>query len=230
MIIVISILIVVIVILFLFFKFKNKTKKDINGLQISKVARLIQIFEQKTILNEESTYYELVKMYGKVSNETLVVTPFSKREVVYYQASATITFRKTEIVKDDKGFDQTKITTIEKTIFNQTEGNKLSFIDDSTTDYVIIESNSGGCTFDIPVCLEQEVSKDDFEKFNLNISLPVDAANAEILNYKIKETYLDNNSLVYVVGEARKSFGKVHICLSRNLKTPLIISNKDINL
>lgn len=222
------IFIIVTIILFLI-KNKNKSKKTINNLELDNIARLIQVFEQKTVLSEESTYFEHVKLYGKLINEELVVTPFSKKEVVYYQASATVTFRKTETFKDTKGFDQTKITTIERTIFNDRQGNKLLLTDNSTSDYVIIESNSGGCQYRLPINLEKEVSKEEFEQFGLNITLPLDIANSEILNYKIQETYLEKDETVYVFGEARKSGGKLHICLSMDLKTPLIVSKEDIN-
>lgn len=205
----------------------KKKQNLVKNTGFTTVAKLLQKFEQMTILDQGDTYSEYVSLIGKVKNAEQVFSPFSNNLVAYAESSANIIVEKKELIKDERGFDQTKIIRVEKTIFNQRVGDRLELTDNSSPESVVLEINSGGCEMDIPLTLEQEVTEDNFKNYNLNINIPDEFLNTKILGYRVKERTLNNDSLVYVVGEARKSGGKIHICLSRNLKKPFIISTKE---
>ena len=204
----------------------KKKQNLVKNTDFTTVAKLLQTFEQMTILDKGDTYFEYVSLMGKIKNIDSTITPFSKKLVAYYESIANIIVEKRELVQDERGFSQTKITKIEKTIFNQKNGNRLELVDKSTPESVVLEINSGGCEMDIPLTLEKEVTEDEFKSYNLNIEIPQELMDTKVLGYKIKEKTLDNDSIGYVVGEARKSGGKIHICLSRDLKKPFILSTK----
>ena len=206
----------------------KKKNNLVKNTKLTTIAYLIKKFEQMTMLNKGDTYTEYVTLAGKIQNRDLSITPFSKKNVAYFEASASILTERKEKVKDSTGYDQTKIIRTEKTIYSESTGDKLELIDKTTSESVILEINCGGCNIDIPEFMSKEVSKEEFDLYNTDIVIPNDLAGDDILGYKIKEKILENGSNVYVVGEARKSGGKIHICLSRDLKKPFIVTTKPI--
>ena len=215
--------VVVCALLYPYIKKKNNLVKNSN---LTTVAKLIQKFEQMTILDQGDTYYEYVSLVGKIKNKEFCITPFTRQNVVFYRAMANIITERTEIIKDTRGFDQTKLIHTEKTIFNEFKGDRLEFVDSSTPESVVLEINCGGCQIDTDRSFEKQISKEEFDSYNLNVTIPENLENSKVLGYKINEQFLENDSDVYVVGEARKSGGKIHICLSRDLKKPFIVSTK----
>ena len=153
-------------------------------------------------------------------------TPFSKESVAYFQASATEITEKTEQIMDNTGHPQTKITRKEKNVYNDSKGTKIEFNDGSINQNIVLEIGCGGCQIDIPTTLKKYEEFDKMDYLNLPFSITLNSYGEKTLGFNLLEKTILDGTKLYVVGEAFKLNGIIHISCSRHSKKPFIITTK----
>lgn len=204
---------------------KNKNEL-IKNMQTKTVAQLIQKFEQMTILDKGDTYSEFVELKGNVKAAKIYKAPFSKTDVAYFQASATEITEKTEQIMDNTGHPQTKITKKEQNVYSESMGTKIEFVDASTSQPIVLEIGCGGCEIDIPTTLSKYVDFEKMDYLNLPFNIKLNSYGEKTLGFNLKEKVILDNASLYVVGEAYKLNGIIHISAARNSKKPFVITSK----
>jgi len=198
----------------------------IKNMKTKTVAQLLQKFEQMTILDQGDTYSEFVELKGVVKAAEIYKAPFSKTDVAYFQAGATEVTEKTEQVMDNTGHSQTKITKKEKNVYSESKGTKIEFNDGSTPQNIVLEIGCGGCEIDIPTTLSKYEEFDKMDYLNLPFTITLNSYGEKTLGFNLKEKTIMDNTNLYVVGEAFKLNGIIHISCARNSKKPFIITTK----
>lgn len=206
---------------YLFLMFKKKNNKNSN---LKSIYELKQSADKLVDIGKGDEYAEYVSLIGKIKNTELVNSPFTKKPVAYCEAMVSIITERKETFKDSIGNDQTKIITKETVIMNSKLGSILQFVDLSTSEAAVLEINCGGCELDVPVTIDEKITPEQFDSLNLNIYIPDNLREEKIIGYKIKEKSIENETEVYVVGEARVSGRCIHICLPKDLKRPFIVT------
>lgn len=193
--------------------FYPKTKnniKEMTNMETKTISELKEIFGT----DPDNKQREFVEIKGKANAENLLVAPYSKREVVYFECEVEREYRDYE-----SGETKTEHMSTDKC------ENDIIINDSSSEEFVVVDITKK-CKLDIPVTYNK-YERQGMASDVLDSIISISGLNKDnTLGYKIKERTIDANQDLYVIGEAYLDGEKIHIGKPIDAKKPFIVTTK----
>lgn len=199
---------------------------EIKYLQTKTISELKDMFNQMDANGLGNEYREFVELKGTAKSDNLVETPFSNKNVVYYESRLAQVIQSKERYRDSHGNTQTRINEYENTISEEKSSQDISMLDNSTNEEVILEINASGCTLDIPRTFDRFEPKRNLGNYRYFNSFSFNGYGAETIGFKMTERTINANQMLYVIGEAFRVGNTLHIGKPQDSKKPFIVTTK----
>lgn len=207
-----------------------KQKRDLLEIQYMRtktVQELVDMFDTMDRDGFGDNYTEFVELKGRVASGG-VITPFSKRSVAYYESSLSSVNEVERVDYDDKGNRRVRIVREEDLISSDSSSNVISISDMSSHISIDIEINAPGCNLDIPKTWDRLDPNYNFGGYNSRNTFGMRSMSprGRFLGYRMIEKTIENNSQLYVLGEAFRFGSSIQIGRPKDPKKPFIVSTK----
>ncbi|MDO4793802.1 MAG: GIDE domain-containing protein [Filifactor alocis] len=214
-------------IFYLYPKKKNQVM-EMQFMQTKPIRELREMFNTMRESGLEDSYTEFVELKGRIVTEG-IKTPFSGREVAYFESTVSSVNEVEKVEYDDKGNRRTTMVKEEHLISNEESSHTVGLRDASTDEVIMLEINSSGCTLDIPKTwdrLDPNFNFADYETRRSYRSQINRMGSGRFLGYRTTERTIDKNAQLYVLGEAFKSGDTIHIGKPKDPKKPFLVTTK----
>lgn len=214
-------------IFYLYPKKKNQVM-EMQFMRTKPIRELREMFDTMRESGLEDSYTEFVELKGRIVTED-VRTPFSGREVAYFESSVSTVSEVEKVEYDDKGNRRTTMVKEEHLISSEESSHTVGLRDESADEVVVLEINSSGCTLDIAKTwdrLDPNFSFADYATRRSYGSKTNDIRLGRFLGYRTTERTIEKNAQLYVLGEAFKSGDTIHIGNPKDPKRPFLVTTK----
>ena len=211
------------------FYFRPKTQNNITEIkymQTKSIQDLKNMFSQMDESGVGNQYREFVELKGSIVSENLVQTPFSNKEVAYFESRVAQVVERKEEYTDSDGNRKIRTNRVENEISSDKSSQDISLKDGSSNDTVVLDINASGCNLDIPKTFDRFEPKNNVTNYSYFNSFSLNRYGADTLGFKMTEETIDANQRLYVIGEAYKSGNQIHIGKPQDSKKPFIVTTR----
>ncbi|MGI6451548.1 MAG: GIDE domain-containing protein [Desulfitobacteriia bacterium] len=203
-------------------KLKNKNIE----IQYMKTSTIGEV--EKTLKENEASglqgYREFVELKGVAEVETPQETPFTKRQVAYYEADLYQVYEELHTYQDNKGNTQQRMERRESRISNQKSSGNLILRDPQTGEQAYIRLTQMGMQLDTVKDFDKFEPQNIMQQYNFFNALRFTPMGTRTLGYKMTEKVIPLGHSLYVLGEACLENGRVYIDKPADREKPFIVS------
>ena len=203
-------------------KMKNKNI-EIKFMKTIPVSELKEILTGNVEAGLEG-YRHYCELKGKAGSDNPQRTPFSKKEVAYYNANLYQVYEETETYRDEKGVTRRRVKRSQSLISNQKSSNPIILEDPASGDRVYIDASQSGIQLDTLKTLDKFEPSGNAKKYGFLDNLKYSALGSRTLGFKMVENTIPLGQSLYVLGEALLEAKKINIIRPGDSKTPFIVS------
>lgn len=221
-----GILIVVGVFCGMYFPMRIKNKNiEIQFAQTTPISELIAILTENAKAGLEG-YRHYVELKGQTEKDTLQKTPFSEKEVAYYNADLYQVFEEMETYTDSTGRHQ-RLKKSESLMTNQKSTGAIALKDAQSGEKVYIDISQSGLQLDTLKTLDNFEPVNNMQKYSFFGSIRYNPMGSRTLGFRMIENTIPLGQSLYVLGEACLVGSRVNIEKPRDSKKPFIVSVKN---
>ncbi|HHV65537.1 MAG TPA: hypothetical protein GXX46_10765 [Peptococcaceae bacterium] len=169
-------------------------------------------------------YREYVELKGIADVGTPQETPYSKRNVAYYQAELYQVYEELCTYKDDKGHTRQRMEKRESQISSQKSSGNLILKDAVSGDQVYIALSDAGMDLDTFKDFDRFEPLNMMQQYSFFDALRFNPMGARTLGYRMTENVIPLGHSLYVLGEAYLENGRVWVGKPSDRKKPFIVS------
>jgi hypothetical protein len=203
-------------------KMKNKNI-EIKFLKTVPVGELNEILTANAEAGLEG-YRHYAELKGKADSDDPQKTPFSKKEVAYYNANLYQVYEETETYRDEKGITRRRVKRNQSLVSNQKSSSPIILKDPASGDSVSIDASQSGIQLDTLKTLDKFEPSASKSKYGFLDNLKYNALGSKTLGFKMVENTIPLGQSLYVLGEALLEGKKINIMRPRDSKKPFILS------
>jgi hypothetical protein len=203
-------------------KMKNKNI-EIKFLKTIPVGELREILAGNAGAGLEG-YRHYSELKGKAGSDEPQKTPFSKKEVAYYNANLYQVYEETETYRDEKGVTRRRIKKNQSLITNQKSSNLITIEDPASEDKVYIDIGQSGLRLETHKTFDKFEPSNKTRKYSFLENLKFSALGSRTLGFKMVENTIQLGQSLYVIGEALLEGKRINILRPRESKKPFIVS------
>ena len=205
-------------------KMKNKNI-EIKFLKAIPVTELKEILTGNAEAGLEG-YRHYCELKGKAGSGSPQKTPFSKKEVAYYNATLYQVYEETETYRDEKGITRTRVKKSQSQLSNQKSSVPVTLKDPTSAAQVYINASQSGLRLDTLKTLDKFEPSSNANKYSFLDTLKFNALGSRTLGFRMVENTIPLGQSLYLLGEALLEGGKINILAPRDKKKPFILSVK----
>lgn len=208
---------------------RKKLKNKNIEIQYMKTSTISEV-ETNLKENEASGlqgYREYVELKGLAEVETPQETPFSKRNVAYYEADLSQVYEELHTYQDDKGNTRQRMDRKESKISSQKSSGNLILKDLQTGQQAYIRLTQMGMQLDTVKDFDKFEPQNMMQQYSFFHSLSFRPMGARTLGYRMTEKVIPLGHSLYVLGEAYLENGRLYIDKPADSKKPFIVSVKN---
>ena len=221
-----GILIVVGVFCSIYFPMRIKNKNiEIQFTQTTPISELIAILTENAKAGLEG-YRHYVELKGQTEKDTLQKTPFSEKEVAYYNANLYQVFEEMVTFSDSTGRHQ-RLKKSESLMTNQKSTGSIALKDAQSGEKVYIDISQSGLQLDTLKTLDNFEPVNNMQKYSFFNSIRYNPMGSRTLGFRMIENTIPLGQSLYVLGEACLDGARVNIGRPRDSKKPFIVSVKN---
>ena len=210
----------------IYFPMRIKNKNiEIQFTQTTPISELIAILTENAKAGLEG-YRHYVELKGQTEKDTLQKTPFSEKEVAYYNANLYQVFEETETFTDSTGRHQ-RLKKSESLMTNQKSTGSIALKDAQSGEKVYIDISQSGLQLDTLKTLDNFEPVNNMQKYSFFNSIRYNPMGSRMLGFRMIENTIPLGQSLYVLGEALLVGSRVNIEKPRDSKKPFIVSVKN---
>lgn len=227
---IISLLLIIGGLVSIFYLYPQK-KNQIMEMQFMRTKPIRELREMFDTMREsglEDSYTEFVELKGRIVTES-VKTPFSGREVAYFESSISSVNEVEKVEYDDKGNRRRTMVKEENLISSEESSHTIGLRDASTDEVLVLEIHASGCNLNIPKTWDRLDPNFNFADHRTRQSYRSQMNRMDsgrFLGYRTIERTIDKDAQLYVLGEAFKSGDTIHIGKPKDSKKPFLVTTK----
>lgn len=204
-------------------KLKNKNI-EIRFEKTTSIGELKEILSGNAAAGLEG-YRHYVELNGAAGSDRLEKTPFSEKEVAYYNASLFQVYQERETYSDSSGTHQ-RTKRSESLLTNQKSSNPISLKDLQSGEKVYIDIAQSGIQLDTLKTLDKFEPVNNIQSYNFFKNYHYGNMGIGTLGFRMIENTIPLGQSLYVLGEALLDGAKIIINKPRDVKKPFIVSVK----
>ena len=205
-------------------KMKNKNI-EIKFLKTIPIGELREILTSNTEAGLEG-YRHYSELKGKAGSDDPQKTPYSNKEVAYYNASLYQVYEETETYRDEKGVTRRRVKKSQSLISNQKSSNLITLKDPASVDKVYIDAAQSGLKLDTLNTFSKFEPSANKRKYGFLDNLKYSAMGSKTLGFKMIENTIPLGQSLYLLGEALLEGKKINIMRPGDSNKPFILSVK----
>lgn len=182
--------------------------REMKFMHTSTVQEVLDTYRTMEESGMGDTFRSYVELKGRVHTPQPVYTPFSNQPVAYCASRVFAVTQTVEHYKDDEGNMKTRTVKREEPLSNEESSHTLQFRDNSTDTTVTLDINHG-CTFDVPETFDRFESPNAIGHYPFFAHFHMSRPN--LIGYRMQESTIPLDHPLYVIGEAYKEGGVLHI-------------------
>lgn len=196
-----------------------------------KFLKTIPIGELKEILTSNAEaglegYRHYSELKGKAGSDDPQKTPYSNKEVAYYNASLYQVYEETETYRDKKGVTHRRVKKSQSLISSHKSSNLITLKDSASGNKVYIDAGQSGLKLDTLKTFSKFEPSINKRKYGFLDNLKYNAMGSKTLGFKMIENTIPLGQSLYLLGEALLEGKKINILRPRDSKKPFILSVK----
>lgn len=199
---------------------------EMKALQTSTVADLIEAFQSMDDTGLGDNYRHFVELKGTISVDQLAQTPYSEKEVAYYQASLSQVYEERVTTRDKEGNTHSHMEKKERKISSEVSSEPVKLTDSSSGESVILDVNSHGVQLDLVKSFDRFENTNQMRSYRFYSSFQSSSYGSNTLGYRMVENTLSQGQAIYVIGEAYRRDGQLYIGKPGDSSKPFIVSHK----
>jgi hypothetical protein len=179
--------------------------------------------------NEEAGltgYREYAELKGVAAADTLQKTPYSDREVAYYDAAIYQVFEETETYTDEKGTHQ-RVNRREDLMASEKSPGCIVLKDEATGEKAYIEPVEHGLQLDTVKSLDKFEPMNMMGQYGFFNSFRYNQRGTRTLGFRMVEKTIPLGQPLYVLGEAYVENSRIKVGKPADKKKPFIVSVKN---
>lgn len=204
-------------------RIKNKNV-EIQYMKTTAIGELKKTMEQNAADGLEG-YREYVELKGVAGSEFPQKTPYSEKEVAYYNADLYQVFEEMETYTDDKGTHQ-RVKRNESHMSNQKSSGPILLNDPQTGDSVCVELTQMGMQLDTVKSFDKFENNNMMHQYSFFNSYNYNPMGARTLGFRMTEMTIPLGQSLYVLGEAYTENERLYVGKPTDSKKPFIVSVK----
>jgi hypothetical protein len=205
-------------------KIKNKNI-EIRFMQTTAVKELKEILEGNAAAGLEG-YRHYVELKGQAGSEKPVKTPFSEKEVAYYDASLYQVTEERQTTTDKTKTTQT-IKKNETLMTNDKSSQPVSLKDTSGLQEVTIDISQAGSALEALKTFDRFEPSNNLSKYSFFTGNRYGSPGAGTLGFRMTEKTIPLGQNLYVLGEARLENNRIFLGKPMDKRKPFIVSARD---
>lgn len=171
-------------------------------------------------------YREYAELKGIASSDSLYKTPYSEKEVAYYDADIYQVFEEMETYTDDTGTHQ-RVKRNETLMSNQKSPGAIILQDAmNKNDKAYIEITEHGMQLDTLKTLDKFEPVNMMQQYNFFSGFNYNPFGSKTLGFRMVEKAIPLGQPLYVLGDAYLENGRLNIAKPSDSKKPFIVSVK----
>ena len=207
---------------------KMKSKNiEIKFLKTIPVGELREILTGNAEAGLEG-YRHYSELKGKAGSDDPQKTPFSKKEVAYYNANLYQVYEKTETYRDEKGVTRRRVKKSQSLISNQKSSNLITLKDPGSGDKIYIDTGQSGLRLETHKTLNKFEPSSNARRYSFLENLKFSSLGSRTLGFRMVENTIQLGQSLYVLGEALLEGKRINILRPRDSKKPFIVIKMQI--
>jgi hypothetical protein len=199
---------------------------DVQFMKATKLKDLKQTFDEMNTSGLGDNLRQYVELQGIAASAKPPKTPYSVREVAYYQAQLIQVFEATEYYKDDNGNQQRRTVRKEETLTNEKSVEPLLLKDPGTGETVAIDLQEGGMQLDLLEGSDRFEPVENMHNYGFFSAFTPHQIGDRTLGYRMVEKIIPLAQPLYVLGEAYLRTGNIFVGRPGDKKKAYIVSTK----
>jgi hypothetical protein len=199
---------------------------DVQYMKATSLKDLKQVFDEMGSSGVAGNLRQYVELQGVSASAKPPKTPYSVREVAYYQAQLIQVFEATEFYKDENGNQQRRTVRKEETISDEKSVEPLLLKDPGTGETVAIDLQQGGMQLDLMEGSDRFEPVDNMRNYGFFSAFTPRQIGDRTLGYRMVERIIPLAQPLYVLGEAYLRNGDIFIGKPGDKKKSYIVSTK----
>jgi hypothetical protein len=194
-----------------------------------KYMKTTPIRELKELLEDSAKeglqgYRHYVEIKGNAGSDDPEKTPFSKRDVAYYQSYLYQVYEEEHTYRDDKGRTHRQLVRREAQMNSQQSSNPITINDRQTGDKVYLDVNQSGLKLETLKTLDRFEPVNNMKKYDYFTGLRYSNMGSRTLGFRMLENTIPLGQSLYLLGEAWLEGMKIKMGKPGEKDKPFIVS------
>ncbi len=205
-------------------KIKNRNV-EIQYMKTTPLADLKQNLQENEASGLEG-YREYAELKGVADADSPLKTPYSEKDVAYYDASIYQVFEETETYTDEQGTHQ-RVNRREDLMSNEKSPGYIVMKDEISGEKAYIEPVQHGLKLDTVKTLDKFEPMNMMGQYGFFNSFRYNQRGTRTLGFRMVENTIPLSQPLYVLGDAYLESGRVKVAKPADNKKPFIVSVKN---
>lgn len=205
-------------------KIRNKNV-EIQYMKTTQLADLKKNLEENASSGLDG-YREFAEMKGAADADSPLKTPYSDKDVAYYDAAIYQVFEETETYTDEQGTHQ-RVNRREDLMSSEKSPGYIVMKDEATGEKAYIEPVQHGMQLDTVKTLDKFEPMNMMGQYGFFQSFRFNQRGTRTLGFRMVENTIPLGQPLYVLGDAYLEGGKVKVSKPADKKKPFIVSVKN---
>ena len=201
-------------------KARNIEIKFMKTTPIGELKGLLEHNEKEGL----SGYRHYVEIKGSAGSDSPEKTPYSERDVAYYDSYLYQVYEEVHTFRDDKGNTHRQIVKKESQISSQQSSNPVTVKDNQTGDKVYLDVNQTGLKMETLKTLDRFEPANNMKNYNFFSGFSFSNMGARTLGFRMLEKTIPLGQPLYILGEAWLEGTRIQIGKPGEKDKPFIVS------
>ncbi len=194
-----------------------------------KFMKTTPIGELKALLEDSEKeglhgYRHYVELKGSAGSDDPEKTPYSKRDVAYYQSYLYQVYQEVHTFRDDKGRTHRQLVRKEAQMGNQQSSNPITVNDRQTGDKVYLDVNQSGLKLETLKTLDRFEPVNNMRKYDFFSGFQFSNMGSKTLGFRMLEKTIPLGQQLYFLGEAWLEGNRIQLGKPGEKDKPFIAS------
>jgi hypothetical protein len=204
--------------------------RKINSRNIEiKFMQTTPIGELKALLDHNEKeglqgYRHYVEVKGSAGSDSPEETPYSKRDVAYYQSYLYQVYEEVHTFRDDKGRTRRQVVKKESEMASQKSSNPITINDRQTGDKVYLDVSQSGLKLETLKTLDRFEPVNNMKKYDFFSGIRFSNMGSRTLGFRMLEKTIPLGRQLYLLGEAWLEGNRIQMGKPGEKDKPFIVS------
>jgi len=203
-------------------RIKNRTL-EIKFMKTTPIPELKGILSDNAAAGLEG-YRHYVELKGNAGSDNPVKTPYSEKEVAYYEAKLLQVYEQKQTYRDSNGVTHQRMVRSESLLSDQNSSEIITVTNPPSKDKVYVDPTQSGLRLDTIKTLDRFEPVGNMKKYNFFSGFNYGSMGARTLGFRMIENTIPIGRMLYMLGEAWIEGNKIVFGRPRDEKKVSMIS------